>query len=207
MALCSTDPKLALHFTTSSHTKERAQHSLVSAQCGSLYSQLACLPAEQLQRGVNQTSAQIQRAADEAPDVAAGLVQQVRKFGFQWLEFNLGEYGLLHLQQLSSVCLLQQQSCIHTCRLHRVLHSVLSLKRHCRWCNRNPSSIWQSQLNLQLALPRCARHALLMCRLYACHGQQADPELHRGHSVRTCHIINPASEPDQAPFESKSMRA
>ena len=33
--------------------------------------------AEQLQEGIDQTSAQLQQAADQAPEVAADLVQQV----------------------------------------------------------------------------------------------------------------------------------
>ena len=37
----------------------------------------ACAGAEQLQEGIDQTSAQLQQAADQAPEIAADLVQQV----------------------------------------------------------------------------------------------------------------------------------
>ena len=41
--------------------------------------------AENVQRGIDQTSAQIQRAADEAPEVAADLVQQVSHLAMRML--------------------------------------------------------------------------------------------------------------------------
>ena len=51
------------------------RNALQAQKTGTL--RVACAGAEQLQEGIDQGAAQLQRAADRAPDVAADLVQQV----------------------------------------------------------------------------------------------------------------------------------
>ena len=66
-------------------TSARSRSSSVCTLCNALQAQktgtarVACAGAEQLQEGIDQGAAQLQRAADRAPDVAADLVQQVSR--------------------------------------------------------------------------------------------------------------------------------